>query len=246
MNLNILGSVTLGVQVILLPTILVLGGRLDRSRRVPLLAIVGSWLLLLAGLAAADVFSSQGIGQPLLGIAATAPIMASVLLRNRSATMRSLMATIPLTLLVAVHVSRLVGVIFFALHAAGRLPIYFAHSAGWGDIIVGIASVPLAILVYRRTRGWWSLLLAWNCLGVADLIVALALGAGSAAGSPIRFIYEEPSSALMGTLPWFLIPGYLVPLYLVTHVAIFFRLFGANTSTVVHAVEAQSGGHMVI
>ncbi len=33
----------------------------------------------------------------------------------------------------------------------------------------------------------------------------------------------SPPGALGFEVPWFLIPGYLAPLYLVTHVAIFFR-----------------------
>jgi hypothetical protein len=82
----------------------------------------------------------------------------------------------------------------------------------------------------RRVSGWRSWVLLWNCLGVADLIVAVTLGAGSAAGSPVRFLYEEPGTAVMGTLPWFLIPGYLVPAYLISHVAISSRLLSADQS----------------
>jgi hypothetical protein len=243
MNLNTLASVTLGAQVFLLPTILVVGSRLDRTRRLVVLAIAGGWLLLVTALADAGIFVRQGIGTPLLGIAVTTPIVATLLLRNRSATLHTLITSIPLTWLVVIHVSRIIGVDFLALHAAGRLPASFAYSAGWGDIIVGIASLPLAFLVYRKAQGWRPLLLAWNCLGVIDLIAAVTLGAASAEGSPIRFIYQEPSSALMGTLPWFLIPGFLVPLYLITHAAIFFRLFVSNER--ISAYASHTHGHIV-
>lgn len=37
-------------------------------------------------------------------------------------------------------------------------------------------------------------------------------------------IIESPSASTMGTLPWLLIPGLLVPLYLLAHLAIFVRL----------------------
>ena len=40
----------------------------------------------------------------------------------------------------------------------------------------------------------------------------------------MRFIYETPNTAVMSTLPWFLIPGFLVPLYLMTHLIIFTQL----------------------
>jgi hypothetical protein len=239
MTLDILGSLTLGLQALLLPTLLVFASRLDDRRKCQLLLLALAWLLLLIGLAAAGVFSASGYGMPFVGVAAALPVIAVLLLRTHSATLDLLVSTVPLTLLVALHSGRLLGVHFLALHAAGRLPPTFAYLAGWGDILVAIDSIPLAFAVFHRMRGWRPWLLAWNCLGVADLIVALTLGAGSAAGSPIRFIYQEPSSAPMGALPWFLIPGYLVPLYLIAHLAIFFRVAKADKSISTHADEAR-------
>jgi hypothetical protein len=240
MNLDSLASVTLAAQALLVPTIMVISSRLDGLHRTVVLGIAGGWLLLLASFAAAGLFSASAYGIPLVGVAVAVPVIAVLLLRARSGTLRSLISTIPLTLLVAVHVGRLLGVEFLLMQAAGRLPATFAFSAGWGDIIVATASLPVAFAVHRRIRGWRSLVLVWNCVGVADLIVAVALGAGSAAGSPIRFVYEEPSSAVMGALPWFLIPGYLVPLYLITHVAIFFRLMAADQSNVPGSADVGS------
>jgi hypothetical protein len=245
MTLDTAGSLTLGAQALLLPTLLVFGSRLDHRQRLLLLLIAIAWLLLLAGLSAAGIFSVRGYGMPFVGVAAVAPVLAVFLLHRRSAIVRSFVATIPLTLLVAVHAGRLLGVNFLALHAAGRLPPTFAYVAGWGDILIGIDSIPLAFAIFRGGRGLRPWLLVWNCLGVVDLIVALTLGAGSAAGSPIRFLYQEPSSALMGTLPWFLIPGYLVPIYLIAHVAIFLRLFDTSETTFTHADEARAHGRIV-
>jgi hypothetical protein len=230
MNIDLLASLTLAAQALLLPAILVFSSRLDGTHRAVVLGITTGWLLLVATLAAVGFFSASVYGTPLVGIAFALPVIAVLLLRARSNTVRALITTIPLTMLVAVHVGRLLGVEFLLMQAAGRLPSTFAFEAGWGDIIVASASLPLAFAVQRRLRGWRAWVLVWNCVGVADLIAAVVLGAGSAAGSPTRFIYEEPSSALMGTLPWFLIPGYLVPLYLVSHLAIFFRLLSADQS----------------
>jgi hypothetical protein len=228
MNIDLLASVTLAAQALLLPAILVFSSRLDGTRRAVALGIAGGWLLLLATLAALGLFSASVYGTPLVGVAFALPVIAVLLLRARSSTLRTLITTVPLTVLVAVHVGRLLGVDFLLLQAAGRLPLTFAFTAGWGDILVASAALPLAFAVQRRVSGWRSWVLLWNCVGVADLIVAVVLGAGSAAGSPIRFLYEEPSSALMGTLPWFLVPGYLVPVYLISHLAIFVRLLSAD------------------
>ena len=55
-------------------------------------------------------------------------------------------------------------------------------------------------------------------------------------------MFEQPGSGIMGTLPWFLIPGFLVPLYLITHLFIFARLLGATANTGSNESMAPLGG----
>jgi hypothetical protein len=45
----------------------------------------------------------------------------------------------------------------------------------------------------------------------------------------MRLIFAEPGSAIMTTLPWLLIPGFLVPLLFAVHIAIFIRLATIET-----------------
>jgi hypothetical protein len=66
-------------------------------------------------------------------------------------------------------------------------------------------------------------ILAWNVLGIADLIDAVGLGVISSPGS-LHLIAEAPGSAIVATLPWLLIPAFIVPLLAATHLAIFHRL----------------------
>ena len=129
----------------------------------------------------------------------------------------------PLAILVGVHAVRILGVSFLILEAGKRLPAPFAPAAGWGDIIAGVAAIPVAWMVYRQASGWRAALTAWNVFGIADLVSAVSLGVLSSPG-PIRMIFAEPGTGLMTTLPWLLIPGYLVPLLFILHLAIFQRL----------------------
>ena len=133
----------------------------------------------------------------------------------------------PLWLLVGVHTVRLLGVSFIILFAAGRLPAPFAPVAGWGDIFVGATAIPVAWLVSRQTVNARSIVWIWNVIGIADLIAAIGLGATSSPG-PARLIFAELSSAIMTTLPWLLIPGFLVPLLITVHIGIFVRLMKRN------------------
>lgn len=129
---------------------------------------------------------------------------------------RALLA-VPLPALVAVHAGRLFGVFFLLLYAARRLPAPFAPVAGWGDVAVGAAAVPLAALAARGglPRSWITL---WNAVGALDLVTAVSLAILSVPGTPFRvFSGGTGSAATMGTLPWILIPSTLVPIYLLVH-----------------------------
>jgi hypothetical protein len=69
-----------------------------------------------------------------------------------------------------------------------------------------------------------------------DLCLAVFLGATSAEGSPIRLFAGEPSSLIMSGMPWVLIPAFLVPLLMLTHVAVFDRLARVGSAArVAHA-----------
>src|SRR4030095_8035497 len=97
----------------------------------------------------------------------------------------------PLALLVALHVGRLLGGFFLALHAQGRLPVTFAQGAGWGDIAVAAVAPAVAWMIAREIPGWRAVTLLWNVVAFVDLATAVTLGLGSTPGFALRFIYED-------------------------------------------------------
>ena len=141
----------------------------------------------------------------------------------RSVRLHEALLEVPVALLIGVNTIRILGVVFLVLYAAGRLPEPFAPVAGWGDIFVGLAAGPLAWWAHKKPLPARPAVWAWNVFGLVDLIAAVTLGATSAPG-PLRLIFAEPGTAIMSTLPWLLIPGFLVPLLACTHLAIFYRL----------------------
>jgi hypothetical protein len=186
-----------------------------------------AWFTGVAFLAATGVFSAAGVGTPAIALAVLAPVALVLLTAARSATVRGLALGTPLPALVAMHTGRILGVFFLMLYAEGRLPPTFATVAGWGDIGVAVSALPLAWAIHRRVRGWRTFTTVWNIVGFVDLLTAVTLGVGSAPDSPVRFIFESPNAGAVTSLPWLIIPGVLVPLYLLTHVAIFAQLAGA-------------------
>jgi hypothetical protein len=117
--------------------------------------------------------------------------------------------------LIAIHLTRFVGIYFLVLGARGALPNGFARPAGIGDIaIAASALVMLSIpgLLARRT-----ILLTWNSLGLADIVLVVF--------AALRFgLHDLQSMAPLRELPLSLLPTLIVPLIIVTHVLLFVRL----------------------
>jgi xanthosine utilization system XapX-like protein len=209
--------------------------------------------VIVATLAAAGIFSAGGgLGTRAVAVAVAAPVLAGLIAFTTSRPVRGLTLGVPLAVLVAIHAGRVLGVLFLLLHSAGRLPPTFALTAGWGDILVAAAAGPLAWAIRRRVAGWWPLALAWNSVGVLDLVMAVSLGLGSAPDTPVRFVFEHPDTAVIGTLPWILIPGFLVPIYLLAHFAIFAQLASRGASEarvpprIAGAIAARRGRRMEV
>jgi hypothetical protein len=128
-------------------------------------------------------------------------------------TLRKWAIKVDLRWLVLLHLSRFVGIYFFVLSSRGKLPFAFAAPAGWGDIVVaGLAVLLLALSDARN----WSMLIIWNTIGLTDIlfVVMTALRLGLEDWQSMHALREFPLS---------LLPTFLVPLLIVSHVLIFFR-----------------------
>lgn len=125
-------------------------------------------------------------------------------------------AGINLRQLVALHLTRFVGIWFLVSYARGELPYAFAVPGGWGDILVATGALVLVLFVpnLAAQRPW---LLAWNLLGFLDLLYVV--------GTATRLARQSPESmrALLD-FPLGLVPTFLVPLLLVSHVWLFGRM----------------------
>jgi hypothetical protein len=131
---------------------------------------------------------------------------------------RHWLAGLDLRRFVAVHVARFVGVYFLVLYGRGQLPYDFAVKGGWGDIVVASGAVALLTV-----PGWIArrpVVLLWNVVGLADILFVVATAARLAAADP-------SSMRALLRLPLSLLPTFLVPLVIATHVWIFWRLWRA-------------------
>ena len=121
--------------------------------------------------------------------------------------------SVPLKGLVSVHLVRFVGFYFLWLYEQRQLPFAFAVLGGWGDIVV--ATLALVLLLLRpRSRMIYQV---WNTLGLADILFVV--------GTATRLaLADSASMAALLRFPLSLLPTFIVPLIIFTHVVIFLRL----------------------
>jgi hypothetical protein len=228
MNIDLIGSVELTASAAIVVAALSIGFGRNPATRLRVAVGLSLWFILVVILAATRaLYYEGGLGAPGLGLAVALPIGVLCLAVARVQSLREGFRRVPMWLLVGVHAVRLLGITFVILYAANRLPAPFAPVAGWGDIFVGATALPVAWLAHRWAANSRSIVWIWNLIGLVDLIAAVGLGVISSPG-PQRLIFAEPSSAIMATLPWLLIPGFLVPLLFAVHIGIFIRLRNAN------------------
>jgi hypothetical protein len=126
------------------------------------------------------------------------------------------LAGINLRQLVALHISRYVGICFLVLASRGDLPAPFALPAGWGDIVIATGALVFVLFVPNLLAQRTTLQI-WNVLGLADILFVVATAA--------RFLFVAPESMRpLVVLPLGLVPTFLVPMIIATHLWLFQRL----------------------
>jgi hypothetical protein len=150
------------------------------------------------------------------------PIVAAIGLWQSKSIAR-LVSAIPLHWLVAAQVYRAAGGIVLVLWADGRMPWQFALPAGIGDVATASTAVAVAALLARNAIGAHRAAYAWCLFGIADIVVATIMGAvTSPAGA--HFLALETPNVLIASYPLIMHPFYGVPLGLMLHGLVLWRL----------------------
>lgn len=179
------------------------------------LAIVALWFLVALGVGAAGLPAKlqPPIPQVLIGVLAVGVIAAVMFVP----ALRSWIETVDERLLVGLHLSRFVGIWFLVLHSQGRLPWDFAVPGGIGDIFVAVLALMLIATMRADNDTGRGAYLVWNVIGLGDILFVVVTAA--------RLAVTEPGSMdEILRLPLCLLPTWLVPLIIATHVLLFYRL----------------------
>jgi hypothetical protein len=188
------------------------------------------WLVIAQQLASANAyFSTSDTSVPSVKFGLLTPLIiaAGVLWLSRS--VQALVAAIPLHLLAAAQVYRIGGAIFLVLLWNGRMPWQFAVPAGLGDVATGCFGIVVATMLARNIPGAQRAAYNWSLFGITDLIVAITMGALTSPGR-IHFIALDAPNLLISSFPLVMVPTFAVPLGLVLHGVLIWRLKKAATS----------------
>ena len=139
--------------------------------------------------------------------------------------------------LILLNLWRLVGAVFLMLMANGQMPALWALPAGIGDVIVGAAAPWIARGV--ETAQGRRRAVAFNLLGMLDLVVAVGLGTMTSPG-PLQVFHTTPTSEMATRFPLALVPTFLVPLAWTLHVVSLWQLVGGSWSRAEGVKEVQS------
>jgi hypothetical protein len=186
-----------------------------------------AWAIVARGLLLPGVTSI-----PVLPIMIVVPTAVVITLLWRSERIGTLLDAMPANWLIGLQAYRVIGGVFLVNWLAGITPGIFAAPAGTGDVITGLMALPTAIVLASGRPGSARAALLWNLFGIADLVVAVALGAMTSPGPLQRFAFDHPNLTT-GAYPIAIIPAFTVPTSLVLH-ALSLRQLHRRT----HAVAA--------
>jgi hypothetical protein len=156
-------------------------------------------------------------------------IAAGVVAYARGGELRRVADDVDLRWPILVHAVRApIGAFLLVEMSRDVLPALFANRAGPGDIAVGLLALVVAAVPTRR-----AIVAAWCVLGIADL--ALAFGTAQY----LFFVVGDTRMTVVGHLPYTLLPAFIVPVMVLSHLLVLRRLRASSRDAVARPAPAR-------
>lgn len=181
--------------------------------------ILGAWFCIASAVGVAGWL--EGANAPLIAVTVWTLTLLTLVACWKVPLLQTWVMSVDLRWLVMLHLTRFVGLYFFFLSSRGELPFAFAAPAGAGDVVVAILAALLLLLPEARN---WTILIIWNTIGLTDIlfVVLLALRLG---------LQDRQSMHALREFPLSLLPTFIVPLIIVSHILIYIRAIRMKSAT---------------
>lgn len=181
---------------------------------------LGLWLAAACVVALSGVLSVERAFLVPASVAASVATLLSLYLAGGA--LRRVADRVELRALVLFHSIRApIGVGFFVLHATAGLDDTFTRIAGWGDLLVGLLVPMAALALPARPR----IAAAWNVIAFVDILAAFFT-----AQRALLFSGHPESMAALLAFPGPLLPLWIVPMVVGTHLLLFRRLAALHSA----------------
>ena len=142
---------------------------------------------------------------------------------NRVRALRLWVDSVDSRVLITLHLTRFVGAYFLVLYGREELPFAFAIPGGLGDILAATWALTLLLGIRVDTLAGRRAYRMWNVVGLTDILLAVTTAARLGVAAPVAM-------AALLRVPLSLLPTFLVPLIIASHVQPFRRLRTANVA----------------
>ena len=175
--------------------------------------VVFIWLLVAFVVGATGALRHSPVPPPAIAVGLTIATLLVIRLLPRARAGVQNLGPGPLVLFHLVRIAA--GAYFLVLGAADVLPREFTTPAGWGDILVGIAALWVLMRCLPVRTAWQRVaFLVWNVAGLLDILGVL--------GNAVRLYIRDPSFVEpFVSLPLAILPTFVVPIVIVSHVLLF-------------------------
>ena len=174
------------------------------------------WISFLSLLSFMDFFMDFNSLPPRIAIAIIPPaILIIYLLKNRF--FKLLLKSLSEKSLIYFQSFRIiVELMFYLLFTLSLIPFQMTFIGFNHDIIVGITALIAGNLFFFKKHRQQIAAILWNIAGIIILINIVIITALSTP-SPYRVFMNDPSAAIIGSFPYILIPGFIVPVAIAVH-----------------------------
>ena len=188
----------------------------QRSKRV--LLVLLAWLLVQGVVSMSGFYIVSNTLPPRLALLLGPPLLLIAALFATAAG-RCWLAGLRLEMLTALHIVRIpVELVLFGLFLQKAVPQLMTFEGRNWDILAGLTSAVVWYFVFHTKQLGRRGLLLWNVLGLVSLLNIVVTALLSAPTPLQRFAFEQPNVAILH-FPFAWLPGCVVPLVLLAHLA---------------------------